>query len=583
MVYLPHVKRKQIRASLKQFSEAASSIEEALRRGQVPPMSLITRLGPVVGSNDPATILRAVTDIHDEMQLQYHAQLRELGPHDLTAYAEYMNPEEPPADWHVWLCERLMEMEDPRNDLLRMLISAPPGHAKSTYSSRLFSAWFMGRNDRKRYIQAGHTTSFCENEFGKKVKSLVDSERHRDMFPNSRLSIDSKAAGYWALTTGGSYLTRGVGQGIAGFRAHCAGIDDPFASREDAESETIRDKVWDWFAADFTTRLLPRSPMFVVATRWHSDDLIGRIEEMNREGKGLPWFVVNLPAIAIEEDDALGRLIGEPLWPELFDLDHLLSLKATLPARDWNSLYMGKPVDEEGGVIQGAWLKRYKKLPADNERRRVTVSVDSAIKTGDRNDFTAIGVWIEDMFQNHYLAHVVREKLEFAALVKRVESVASVWGASAILVEDKGSGTQYIQERSGKAPAPVIAISVNNNSKEFRLDGVSPMFEAGKVWVPESSEKGWHSDYEAELVGFPNAKYDDQVDMTSQYLDWARLRQGRGNQKLQGMTKNTGKDSSKLKSAIEAKIAEAALHALKTDPIARALALARGQELPDPD
>jgi predicted phage terminase large subunit-like protein len=586
MLFLPHPKRKQIRASLKQFSEAGDAIEQALRRGDTPPMGMIERLSKVVGSNDPETILRAITDIHDEMELQYHAQLLDLAPTDLTAFAEYLNPEEPPADWHVWLCNKLMEMADPRNDLLRMLISAPPGHAKSTYSTRLFSAWWLGNNPRKRYIQAGHTTAFCENEFGKKVKGIIESERFQDIFPKIQLSTDSKAAGYWALAAasgGGSYLTRGVGQGIAGFRAHCAGIDDPFASREDAESETIRDKVWDWFSADFTTRLLPRSPMFVVATRWHSDDLIGRIEQMNRDGKGLPWYVVNLPAIAIEEGDVLGRQVGEVLWPELFDLDHLLTLKATLPSRDWNSLYMGKPVDEEGGVIQGAWLKRYKKLPPENERRRITVSVDSASKTGERNDFTAIGVWIEDFYQNHFLAHVTREKMEFAALVRRIESVATVWGASAILIEDKGSGTQYIQERSGKAPAPVIPISVNNNSKEFRLDGVSPLFEAGKVWVPEQSDKGWHADYEAELIGFPNAKYDDQVDMTSQYLDWARLRQGRGNKKLGGMGVTRSRDTSKLQSAIEAKIAEAALHALKHDPIARALALARGQELPDPD
>ncbi len=504
-----------------------------------PPKSLITRLSGPIGTEDPASLLRAVSDIHDEMELQYHKQLRELGPTDLTAFAEYLNPEEPPADWHVWMCERLMEMEDPRNlEFLRMLISAPPGHAKSTYSTRLFSAWYMGRNPTRRYIQAGHTTGFCENEFGKKVKAIIESERYVDMFPTIRLSTDSKAAGYWALTSGGSYLTRGVGQGISGFRAHCAGVDDPFASREDAESQTIRDKVFDWFSADFSTRLLPRCPMFVVATRWHSDDLIGRIEEMNKEGRGLPWFVVNLPAIA-EDNDPIGRDPGEPLWPELYDLGTLLNFKATLPSRDWNSLYMGKPVDEEGGVIQGSWLKRYKTLPPREEWRRVTVSVDSAIKTGDRNDYTAIGVWVEDLFNNHYLAYVDRDKLEFAAMSSRVNSVAQRWGASAILIEDKGSGTQYIQTHTGegadKAPCPVIAISVNNNSKEFRLDGVSPMFEAGQVWLPERSDKGWHADYESELLGFPNAKYDDQVDMTSQYLDWARLRKGRGNKKLQGL------------------------------------------------
>jgi predicted phage terminase large subunit-like protein len=211
------------------------------------------------------------------------------------------------------------------------------------------------------------------------------------------------------------------------------------------------------------------------------------------------------------------------------------------------------------------------------------VSADTAMKDGQRNDFTAIGVWIEDFFQNHYLAHVTRDKLEFNDMVKAVENIATVWGATAILMEDKGSGTQFIQTRSDKAPCPVIAISTNNNSKEFRLDGVSPMFEGGKVWIPEASEGGWHPDYESELLGFPNAKYDDQVDMTSQYLTWAREKKAHGNKKLEGKSKSKSTSTDAVRASIEEHIAQRTQEVLKTDPIARALAKARGVELPDLD
>ena len=469
------------------------------------------------------------------LEAQYMEKLKKAAPDDLTAFSEYMNPEEPPAPHHVWLCERLMEVE--RGDRLRMLISLPPGAAKSTYGSRMFPAWYMGRNPKHRYIQAGHTQNFCENEFGKKVRGLIDSEAYKEVFPEIRLSSESKAAGYWALNNPyGSYLTRGVGQAIAGFRAHIAGVDDPFGSREDAESDTHRQKVFDWFSADFTTRLLPNRPMFVIATRWHSDDLCGRLEEMTKEGKGHPYYIINIPAICEEEDDPLGRKPGEVLWPEFYDLAHYLNLKATLPARDWNSLYQGTPVDSEGGVLKGDWIQRYQRLPTQQENdpdlviRRIVLSADTASKTTERNDYTVLTIWIETKERKHYLADVIRKRVEFADMCALIDKYARYWKVDAILVEDKGSGTQYIQMKGSHAYAPVVPISTSNQSKEFRFDAVTPMFEAGDVLLPERAP--WLADYEKELLQFPSAKYDDQVDSTSQYLRWGRKKRKLGTKKM---------------------------------------------------
>ncbi|MEQ8308042.1 MAG: phage terminase large subunit [Hoeflea sp.] len=566
----PHAKRRSIRKILKTLSDYRNDTERRLRRGLEIPQDVWDYCS-FLNVSDPHQLLTAITAFHEQYHAAYFKELRDLAPHDLTAFAEYINPDEPPAPHHVWMCDKLMEMEDRR--IMRMLISMPPGHAKSTYSSRLYPAWYMGRNTKHKYIQAGHTTNFCENEFGKKTKAIIDSDAFREVFPDVYLATDSKAAGNWGLQgTGGQYLTRGVGQGISGFRAHMAGVDDPFASREDAESQTIRDKVFDWFSADFTTRLLPNAPMFVVATRWHSDDLCGRIEEMHKQGKGLPWDIINLAAICEDPGtDALGRSEGEPLWPDFYTKDHLLNLKATLPPRDWNSLYMGKPVDEEGGVILGEWLHTYDMLPGHNNRKRTALSVDTAIKANERNDYTAIGIWIEDMDGFHHLAHVHRARVEFPEMVKLIDNMASAWNVDVILIEDKGSGTQYIQTRAGKAPAPVVALSPNNNSKEFRLDGVAPLFQAGQVLIPKHAE--WLPDYVSELLGFPTAKFDDQVDLTSQYLDWARKKVRRGNVKLSG---NQLKSQNKTgaKSEIERNLAEIALLA-KADPIAIALAAAR--------
>lgn len=568
-MYLSHEKRNEIRQMIQRMADAQTNLERFLRTGGDEPTSLIKRLSNVTQSSDPEVQVEALDSIIGQMKGAYYEQLRLLAPDDLTAYAEVINPEEPPAPHHIWLCDRLMEME--RREILRMTISMPPGHAKSSYASRMFPSWVMGRHPKKRYIQAGHTTNFCENEFGKKTKSIIDSDAFRSVFPSVRLAADAKAAGYWALAKfGGSYLTRGVGQGISGFRAHMAGIDDPFASREDAESQTIRDKVFDWFMADFTTRLLPYCPMFVVATRWHSDDLIGRIEDLNKQGKGIPWFIINLPALCEDpETDPMGREFNEPLWKDFYTFDSLMNLKATLPSRDWNSLYMGKPVDAEGGIIDGKWLKRYSMLPKKEDQLRITVSVDSANKDTERSDYTAIGVWIETLNSSHYLAHVERDRMELPTLIKRIETIAREWGAGAILIEDKGSGTQYIQLRAEHAPCPVIPMAPDNNSKAFRLDGVSPLFEAGRVLIPDAG--AWVPDYERELLGFPTAKYDDQVDMTSQYLSWARTRIRRGTQPLKGLGAGHGGATTKVMKEIEAGI-NAIQKKHENDPIRLALA-----------
>ena len=574
-MFLVQSERVKIRKMIGKLEGFQKKIETSLKRQTAINQSIIDDLTALTQSSDPETQVIALEAILDDVRGNYYEQLRVQAPDDLTSYAEYMNPEEPPAPHHVYLCDRLTDMAE--GVIPRMTISMPPGHAKSTYASRIFPSWWLGKNPKKRYIQAGHSQNFVENEFGKKTKAMVESERFSAVFPEVVLAADAKAAGYWSLAKhGGSYLTRGVGQGIAGFRAHMAGVDDPFATREDAESETIRNKVWDWFSADFTTRLLPDAPLFIVATRWHSDDLIGRVEDMNRKKKGLPWFIINLPAICTDIDDPMGREIDEPLWKDFYTIDTLMNLKATLPSRDWNSLYQGRPVDEEGGIIIGSWLQRYEKLPSRDNWKRVTVSVDSANKNTDRADFTAIGVWIEMINNCHYLVHVDRDKLELPKLIKRVENIIKEWGAEALLIEDKGSGTQYIQLMSQKSSAPIVPMSPNNNSKEFRLDGVSPMFEAGRVFIPKAGL--WVPDYESELLSFPMGKYDDQVDMTSQYLAWVRKKITRGSRPLTGQEHTTGSaNKDKVKAEIEKNIAAVALRHAE-DPIALALRMQREAE-----
>ena len=506
------------------------------------------------------------------VETEYRNRLRRDARNSLAAFVEYMTPDEPPAPHHEFFCKELEAVE--RGETMQLLISCPPGHAKSKFCSHYFPAWYMGRHPNNKYIQAGHTQDFVEKEFGLRVKDIIDTAEYKEVFPGVEISSSSKASGAWNLKgTRGRYVAKGIGQGISGYRGNIAAIDDPYAKRADAESPAMRKGVFDWFMSDLLPRLLPKSPVIVIATRWHPLDLCGVLEDRTKKGIGKPWKVINLPAICEDPDDAMGRPIytgdyeaymkleadvraGVPgakdvlhcaqraaLWADYYTLEWLLEKKAALPPRDWNSLYRGKPIDENGGVVIASWLLRYKNLPDDgtisgtNLRKRTTMSVDCAAKTGERNDYTVITIWIEDTSNIHYLAQVYRNRWEFEAMVEAINAAAEKWHVQAILVEDKGAGTQYIQSMSHKAPAPVIAVSTNNESKAFRFDGVTPMIQAGEVLLPEAA--GWLADYEGEILGFPGAAHDDQVDSTSQYLAWVRKKRSLGTKKL---TMGTGQN-----------------------------------------
>lgn len=521
-----------------------------MKRGQTLSSKQQQTLKYLCQSSDVNTQLTTLTNLAEEAQTEYLKELRDAAHDDLSCFVEYMTPDEPPAVHHEWFCEKYMAMEN--RELMRACFSCPPGHAKTKFFSRYGPAWYLGRNPNHRYLQGGHSQAFSENEFGKHVRDIIMDVRFREVFPGIDISAKSAAAGNWRLTGGrGGYVTKGAGQSIAGYRGNIGGIDDPFGNREDAQSPAVRKKVSAWLFTDFRTRLLPFSPLFIIATRWHPEDLIGLVEAHNKQKKGITWEIFNLPAIVETElemaRDPMGRSIGEPLWPEYYSLDELLEIKATLPSSDWFALYKGEPRDIEGTAVKSAWFQRYERLPqrvqppsnynprgTPNEVKRIIISVDCANKDTARAAYTVVSVWIEDFFKRHYLAEVIRKKLEFMDLVKTIEDTAERWGANAILVEDQGAGTQYIQQRAAFAPAPVLKISVDNKSKEFRFDGVLPIIQAGQVYLPTWAP--WLAEYEHELLSFPNTTYKDQVDSTSQYLSWSRQSGRYGTRKLKGST-----------------------------------------------
>lgn len=462
-----------------------------------------------------------------------------------------MTPDEPPAEHHELMCDEMMAIE--RGDTMRACFSFPPGSAKTKICTRFFPAWYFGRNPTKRYMQAGHSQKFVEDEFGSVVRDIVGDARFGAIFPGVELNPRQTAAGSWGLINRrGRYVCKGVGQKIAGYRGHIGGCDDIIGSKEDADSAGIREKTWKWLWADFRTRLLPRAPLFLIATRWDPDDPIGRIEVMNRKGMGLPWRIINVPMLIENERDMaadpMGRGLMEVMWPAYYDINHVLELKATLDARDWNALYQGRPRALEGNVVKSHWIdrSRYSELPKDERdalgnvtthvRRRVTLSVDTASKQQQRHNPTALTVWIETHDGHHYIADAAKKRVEFNDLITFIEEMALKWSVDLILVEDKGNGTAYIQNRQGKAPAPIVGIVPEKEGNKWnRFDKCMPLFEGGFVHLPKQAT--FLTDYETQLLEFSGLEKDpdDYVDSTSQYLiRHVKSRRKGGTRKLKG-------------------------------------------------
>jgi hypothetical protein len=239
--------------------------------------------------------------------------------------------EQTPARHHKLLLSWLEAVSKGTVD--RLMILMPPGHGKSVYASVLFPAWWFSQHPQSAVIATSHTAELAER-FGRRVRNLI--MEHSGSLGYSVRS-DSAAAGRWELDTGAEYYAAGVGGTITGRRADLAIIDDPVGSRQDAESELQRERVYDWFRADLYTRMKPGGRIILIQTRWHSDDLGGRLLAEMETGKD-KWHVLKLPALATDDDDAMGRAIGEPLWAEWEDAEKLDRKRQAIGERDWSAL-----------------------------------------------------------------------------------------------------------------------------------------------------------------------------------------------------------------------------------------------------
>lgn len=399
----------------------------------------------------------------------------------------------------------------------RAIIEMPPRHGKTVSTSRLFPTWHIGRNPDHRVMLVSYGASLAEKN-SRYARNLIQSPRYTQLYPHIHLARDSKAADAWDLEGyDGGMDAMGIGGSATGKGAQLLIIDDPVKNREEAESKLIRDKTWDSFNDDLYTRLEPGGAIVVMMTRWHQDDLIGRLLK-----SGEHWHRLRLPAIA-EPLDALARTEGAALWPERFPLDTLRDIERTLGPYSWSALYQQNPVPSEGGIFKRAWF------PIVHQHPEIVHAVrywDLAMSEKTSADYTA-SVKIASCTDGHtYVVDVTHDRIDWGNLTDYMAGVMLNDGVNVLQgVEEKGYMSRAVQSLNADPRLHGYSVFGYPVDKD-KLTRALPFAARCAAGMVHLLSAHWNEIYTDELCSFPNGAHDDQVDASSGA--WTMLDSGMG-------------------------------------------------------
>lgn len=456
--------------------------------------------------------------------LAYEAE-RELAKRFYRDYVEFVHHGHYTHFPHTDLvCNVLQRIAD--GEQLSVLIEMPPRHGKSMTVTETFPSFYLAKNPDKRVITAAYSDGLA-TKFGRLNRNKFN-EFSYELF-GLQLSESNAAMKDWGIEERrGGMIATGIGGSITGQGADLMIIDDPIKNMKEAMSQKIRDNIWDEWEATLSTRLHDGASVIVIMTRWHEDDLIGRL--LARSPR--KWVRLRLPAIAEDDYDLLGREIGEPLCRELGFDEHWAEAKKTeVGSRTWASLYQQRPAPAGGNIFKREWIRYYVRT-AEQKREwglsddvmvlplhfdKVAQSWDCTFKDSESSDFVAGQVWARKQAQ-YFLFDQHHARMGFVDTLRAVQAISDKWPqARSKYIEDKANGTAVIEMLQSKLSG-VIAVNPDGG-KEARANAVSPLFEAGNVYFPHPNICPWVNDLIEEMVSFPNASHDDMVDAMTQALN----------------------------------------------------------------
>jgi predicted phage terminase large subunit-like protein len=493
----------------------------------------MTNLNVDILDEDIEIILKNLDSFSDEEIIEIDTMVGELAKRrenkaaqdDLIAFCKKMMPEFIVGEHHRLLADILMSLEAGDKD--RVCVNMPPRHGKSQLVSIFFPAWVLGRDPTKKVMMVSHTTDLAV-DFGRKVRNLIATDAYKDVFPVTELAKDSKSAGRWNTNLGGEYYACGIGSALAGRGADLLLIDDPHSEQDVINGNFgVFEKAYEWFTFGARTRLMPGGSVAIIQTRWHMDDLTGRVtKDMSNNARSDQYEVVEFPAILEVKDNKTGKYVEKPLWPEFFDLEALLRTKASMPNFQWNAQYQQQPTAEEASIVKREWWNIWDSDSAPS-CEYIIMSLDAAAESHNRADYTALTTWgiflnEETEAYNIILLNSIKKRLEFPELKQLAIEEYTDWEPDAFIVEKKSAGTALYQEMR-RMGLPVAEYTPHRGSgdKLARLNAVADIVASGLCWVPPTR---WAEEVIEEIAGFPFMSNDDLVDSTVMAL--MRFRQG---------------------------------------------------------
>ena len=438
----------------------------------------------------------------------------EASQQDFMEYCKTVWPEFINGRHHKIMAEKFNRIAN--GELKRLIVNMPPRHTKSEFGSYLLPSWLMGKNPKLKIMQTTHTAELAFR-FGRKVRNLMNSAEYTKVFPGVELRADSQAAGRWETSKGGEYFAAGVGGAVTGRGADLLIIDDPH-SEQDALSPTALEHAYEWYTSGPRQRLQPGGAIVIIMTRWADNDLTGKL--MKQQGRDIladKWEVVEFPALMPESD--------EPLWPEFWKKEDLLSVKGSLSVGKWEAQWQQNPTSETTAILKREWWNQWEKEDIP-KLSYVMQSYDTAFSRKENADYSAITTWgvfypVEGEPPNIILVDARRGRWDFPDLKRIAKEEYDYWEPECVIIEAKATGMPLTQElRSMGIPVQNYSPS-RGNDKYTRVNSIAPILESGLVWAPDTR---WAEEVIEECASFPVGENDDFVDTVTQAL--RRFREG---------------------------------------------------------
>ena len=409
----------------------------------------------------------------------------------------------------------------------RLMVFVPPQHGKSEIVSRKFPAWALGYNPRLKIVGTSYAASLAQG-FSRAIQRTMDSSEYSDIFPASFLNSKSVKTDikrnylrnidiFETVGYGGFYKAVGVGGGLTGTPADLGIIDDPVKDAIEASSQTYRDNVWNWYNDVFLTRLHNGSKQCLIMTRWHEDDLAGRL--LSREPE--KWTVVRVPAIREDMSDPEDpRAIGEALWEERHSKARLEEVELRSP-RTYASLYQQRPTIDGGNIIKEEWFGRIRQEEFNrlHDGEPIVFFLDTAYTEKTDNDPSGIIATCK-IGHDLYITHAHKVLMKFPDLVKFIPQYAREHGytaRSSVRIEPKANGISVIDQLKATSGLNVVNTPPPRDSKETRLNAASPTVECGRVILVDGA---WNEAFIDEVCGFPSKPHDEYVDVLCYAIDY---------------------------------------------------------------